>query len=76
MVGPRRGSATIAAAGTSVAVTLSPAEADANYRLGLTTNYDNGGIWYTSKAASGFTVNVKTAAPGGGATVDWTLTRD
>lgn len=76
MVGPRRGSATIAASGTSVTVTLSPAEANANYRLGLTTDYDNGGLWYTSKLAGSFVINVKTAAPGGGATVDWSLTRD
>ena len=75
-VGPRRGSATILAAATTVAVTLSPAEPDANYRLSLSTNYSHGGLWWTLKATTGWTINAATAAPGGGATVDWTLTRD
>lgn len=75
-VGPRRGSATITAGNTSVAVTLTPNEPATTYRILLATNYDNGGIWWTSKAVTGFTVNVKTAAPGGGATVDWLVIRD
>lgn len=75
-VGPRRGSATITAGNTSVSVTLSPAEPNANYRLSLSTNYDHGRMWWTNKAVGGFDVTVITAAPGGGATVDWLLTRD
>ncbi|HAM54126.1 MAG TPA: hypothetical protein DCQ64_01395 [Candidatus Rokubacteria bacterium] len=75
-VGPRRGSATLTAGNSSVAVTLSPAEADTSYRLTLSTNYNAGDLWWTSKATSGFTINTETVAPGGGATVDWLLTRD
>jgi len=74
-VGPRRGSATIASGNTSVAVALDPDEPADTYRLILTTSYDNGGIWWTSKATTGFTINVKTA-PGSDATVDWMLLRD
>ena len=65
-----------AVADRSVAVTLSPAEADTSYRLTLSTNYNAGDLWWTSKATSGFTINTETVAPGGGATVDWLLTRD
>ena len=75
-VGPRRGSATILAAATSVAVTLTPNEPNTSYRISLSTNYDHGRMWWTSKATTGWTVNVATAAPGGGATVDWLVLRD
>ena len=73
--GPRRGTATILAAATSVAVTLSPAENAATYYLELSANFNNGGLWWTLKATGGFTVNCATAAPGGGGTVDYTLWR-
>lgn len=73
--GPRRGQATVAEAATTSAVTLSPAENLTTYILTFLPSYDAGRIWYTSKATSGFTVNVTTAAPAGGGTVDWTLWR-
>lgn len=75
-VGPRRGAATITAGNTSVAVSLSPAEASASYRLSLSTNYDHGGVWWTAKATGGFTANVKNVAPVGGATIDYLILRD
>ena len=59
-VGPRRGSATISAGSSTVAVTLTPNEPNANYRISLTGSAEIGGLWYTSKAASGFTINMAT----------------
>lgn len=74
-LGPRRARATVVEAATTVAVTLSPAENATTYILSLTPSYDAGRVWYTAKATSGFTINVATAAPVGGGTVDWTLWR-
>lgn len=73
--GPRRARATVTASGTSVAVTLSPAENAATYSLTFAPSYNAGAVWYTAKATTGFTINVATAAPAGGGTVDWTLWR-
>lgn len=73
--GPRRGRTTVAEAATTAAVTLSPAENATTYSLSLTPSYNAGAVWYTAKATSGFTINVATAAPAGGGTVDWTLWR-
>lgn len=75
-VGPRRGSVTVTAAAFTAAVTLTPNEADTSYRVVLGANYDNGGLWITSRATTGFTVNSKTAAPGGNGTVDYLIMRD
>lgn len=74
-VGPRRGSATFAATETTNTVTLSPAEANANYRLVLTGTWDST-LRYGSKAAGSFVITAGTAAPGGGGTVDYLLVRD
>ena len=75
-VGPRRGSATIADSGTTVAVTLTPNEPDANYGVYTEVGFDTGGWWITSKATTGFTININTAASGGNGGVRWTLVRD
>lgn len=73
--GPRRARTTIAESATSAAVTFSPAENAATYSLTFAPSYNAGAVWYTAKATSGFTINVSTAAPVGGGTVDWTLWR-
>lgn len=75
-VGPRHGSVAMGAAASTAAVTLSPAEPDTDYRVSLSPSYNAGGLWYTTKATTGFTVNAATAAPGGGGTIDWFLQRD
>ena len=74
-VGPRRGSATITNPATTAAVTLTPNEANANYRLAFLPDYNAGAVWHTAKASTGFTVNVVTT-PGVSGVVDWQLTRD
>lgn len=75
-IGPRRGSATIAAAGTSVAVTLTPNEPATTYRVVFGADFNHGGIWLTLRATTGFTINCATAAPGGGGLVDYLVLRD
>jgi len=75
-MGPRRGSDTIANSATTKAVTLTPNEPDASYGVYVNLGYDNGGVWVTSKATTGFTVNVKTAAAGGNGGFRWILVRD
>ena len=75
-VGPRRGSATILAAATSVAVTLTPNEPAVTYRVVFGANFNNGGLWLTLRATTGFTINSATAAPGGGGLVDFLILRD
>lgn len=74
-LGPRRGTATVAEAATTVAVSLSPAEPDDSYVVNATPEDNLGSVWITSKATSGFTINVSTAAGAGGDTVGWTLWR-
>ena len=73
--GPRRGTATVAEAATTATVTLSPVENATTYVLGLTSGYDAGRVWWTSKAVGSFVINVSTAGPVGGGSVDWTLWR-
>lgn len=75
-VGPRRGSVTVLSGATTAAVTLTPNEADTGYRVVFGANFNNGGIWLTSRATTGFTVNVATAAPVGNGTVDYLTLRD
>lgn len=74
-VGPRRGSASVGAGLSTATVTLSPAEADANYRVMLTANWGTT-VSYASKLAGSFVINTGTVAPGGGGTVDYLLVRD
>lgn len=75
-IGPRRGTATIADAATTIAVTLGTDEPDTDYAVYVELGYDNGGVWITSKATTGFTINVKNAAAGGNGDLRWSLVRD
>jgi hypothetical protein len=75
-IGTRRGSASVTAGASTASVTFSVASTTASYRVSLTPDWNAGGMWVTSKATTGFTVNAATVAPGGGGTVDWMLQRD
>jgi hypothetical protein len=50
-------------------------EADTSYDVWVTTSFDNGGFWITSKAVSGFTVNWKTATVDTNQTLSWLVVR-
>ena len=74
-VGPRRGNVTINNPATTVAVTLTPNEPDANYRIAPGADYNAGFVWTTVKATTGFTLNV-TTSPGASGVLDFMLMRD
>jgi hypothetical protein len=68
-----RGTATLAAATTTIAVTFPTAEADANYRIALEAPY-NATLWVTDKTTTGFTINAS-VAPGSNTVIAWLLWR-
>lgn len=68
-------SAVITNPATTVAVTFGTAEADSDYEVTVFDFEENlGNYWITSKATTGFTINVATT-PATSATVHWMLTR-
>lgn len=77
-----RGSVTIEGTDTTGAVTFGTAEPDATYFISVTPSALSasaaapGNVWVTSKATSGFTINIETA-PGASesVTLDWHLIR-
>lgn len=68
------GQASIGAAETSKAVAFEGRELDVSYQVAVTPSWDTR-VWVTSKAVTGFTINLSTAPGGGGGTVDWSLVR-
>jgi hypothetical protein len=50
-------------------------ETDTSYDVWVTTSFDNGGFWITSKAVSGFTVNWTTATADADQTLSWLVVR-
>ena len=68
---PKAGTATIADAASSVAVTFATPFADAGYAVAITTDGDER-VWVTGKTATGFTLN--RAGTVGARVVDWTAT--
>lgn len=70
--GVRSGTATFSAA-TTVAVVLSPAEPDTNYKIVLTPAADPvGRLWFASKATGGFTITNSSSTS---IAVDWAVVR-
>jgi hypothetical protein len=73
----KSGTATVAEGDTSVAVDFTNLgmtdQPDTSYSIQLTPGA-NVTSWYTSKATSGFTVNVSSAAGAGGTPVGWKVT--
>ena len=64
------GTATVPATTTSTVVTLNAPMA--SYGLSVTPLADPGGRWWVSaKSATGFTINLQTAAPVGGISFNW-----
>jgi hypothetical protein len=67
----QRGTATVAASSTGVAVTIA---STSSYALTVTPLGDPGGRWWVSgKSGTGFTINLQVAAPAGGLSFDWTV---
>jgi hypothetical protein len=64
------GEVSISNPATSAAITFGTAESDTNYRIMATSNFDNGGIWFSGKSTTGFTINVKTS-PGVSGVINW-----
>ena len=55
---------TIAAATTTLAVTLAIPAFTANYAVAVDFDFNNGGHWQTAKTTTGFTLTWATASPG------------
>lgn len=69
------GTATVAAAGTTVTVTHNLGFT--NYRVLLCPTVDPGGrFWVTTKTKTQFTINLSAGAPGGGAIFDWVVRKE
>ena len=62
----------VAAAATSLAVTLSQTLPNTNYAVYVTPQW-NTSVWITGKTTTGFTINFGTAAPTGGSALDWVI---
>ena len=62
----------VAAAATSLAVTLPQTLPSTNYAVYVTPQW-NTTVWITGKTSTGFTINFGTAAPTGGSYVDWVI---
>lgn len=67
------GTATVAAAGTSIAVTFTKTRPNTNYSIAIVPSWGTT-FWYTNKTTTGFTINVGTA-PAGASPVEWTATQ-
>lgn len=72
-----QGSATIALASTSIAVTtaldFAPTARDITIQPNSSAGGDTGKLWITGVSATGFTVNVTTAPTGSAATYQWKI---
>jgi len=62
----------VAAAATSLAVTLPVTLPSTNYAVYVTPQW-NTSYWITGKTTTGFTINFGTAAPTGGSALDWVI---
>ena len=62
----------VAAAATSLAVTLPVTLPNTNYAVYVTPQW-NTSVWVTGKTTTGFTINFGTAAPTGGSALDWVV---
>lgn len=68
------GQASFGAADTTKAVAFEGRELDVSYQIAFGPSWDTR-VWYTSKAVTGFTINVSTVPGGSGGTMDWTIVR-
>ena len=66
--------ASFGAAETSKAVAFDGRELDTSYQVSYGPSW-NTKVWTTSKAVTGFTINVSDAPGGAGGTMDWSLCR-